>query len=592
MFVGVSLERTAMTGHAHDRPPPIRQRSLAPIAMLLMAALAACTGDTPLQPERATPRGPSLLVNPLCAGSGGTTHNWVTVTSTQHWYASGNPHRVSGLLYVAAGGNLRMHPGVLVCFGAGARIQAYDGGRVGIEGADTARVVLTAADPALGWAGILLSETPSATSTIGYARVEMVGVNNTAVTTIDAHDVIVNQTVIRQSGQGAALYAPGSRIINSRVDTATSRYTPAVSLGDSTRFTRTTVLDAAGTGVLVTGTSGVELLGGRIEGSGGTGLQVYYSGAVSVFDPLRVTGGAGYGVEMPIDVLARGYGSVAEMDSLLGNARDTVVVTGGTLAAAAYATAGLPWYLRGTPMVGTGGSLRPQPGARLFFAPWAGLSFNGGRLLSRGTQAAPVLLTADDPAQGWPGISLQGTPSSVSFITNTRLEHVGTYSTAVATDASHGVVIDSAVFRQVGQAAVLLSTGSSLSRSRVDTTLYANGPAVELGANARLESTLIRAASGDGVHVSASTVQVVSCEVRGSVGDGIRVWSGSAGTEIRNCNLVDNGGVGVWSFAPADAEGNWWGDAAGPTGTNGDGVGTSVDYTPWLTSAYVLPYVP
>lgn len=581
-----------MTEHAHDRRPPPRRRSLALPAMLLTAALAACTGDAPLQPERATPGGPSLLVNPLCAGSGGTTHSWVTLTSTQQWYASGNPHRVSGTLNVASGGNLRMHPGVLVCFDGYAGISAYGGGRVGIEGADTARVVLTAADPAQGWNGIALTGTPSATSTIGYARVEMVGVYSVAVYSGEAHDVVVDQTVIRQSGRAAALYAPGSRIIDSRVDTTTYRTLPAVVLDDSTRFTRTTVLGAAGIGVLVTATSGVELLGGRIQGSGDTGLEVYYSGAVSVFDPIRVTGSGGYGVEIPIDALARGYGSVAEMDSLLGNGRDTVVITGGTLTSAAYATAGLPWRVRSTPTVGSGGSLRPQPGARLFFDPYAGFTFSGGRLLSRGTQAAPVLWTADDPALGWYGIYLEGTPSSVSFITNTRLEHVGLYSTAVVTDASHGVVIDSAVFRQVGRAAVLQSTGSRLSRSRVDTTLSAYGAAVQLAANARLESTLIRGSSEDGVQIDASTVQVVSCEVRGSVSHGIRVWSSSAGTEIRNCNLVDNGGDGVSTFQATDAESNWWGDAAGPTGTSGDGVDFSVDYTPWLTSPYVLPYVP
>ncbi|HST60297.1 MAG TPA: right-handed parallel beta-helix repeat-containing protein, partial [Longimicrobium sp.] len=531
-----------MTEHAHDRPTS-RRRSLALPAMLLAAALAACTGDTPLQPERAaTPDGPSLLVNPLCSGSGGTTHNWITVSTTQNWYASGNPHRVNGTLYVASGGNLRMHPGVLVCFDAYSSIYAYDGGRVGIEGADTARVVLTATDPALGWGGIGLTGTPSATSTVGYARVEMVGVYNVGIYTTDAHDVVVGNTVIRQSGRGVSLQAPGSRIIDSRVDTTTYRDLPAVVLGDSTRFTRTTVLDAAGIGVLVTATSGVELLGGRIEGSGDTGLYVYYPGAVSSFQPLRVTGSGGYGVELPIDALARGYGSVAEMDSLLGNGRDTVVVTGGTLTSAAYATAGLPWRVRSTPTVGTGGSLRPQPGAKLFFDPYAGFAFSGGRLLSRGTLAAPVLWTADDPALGWYGISLQGTPSSVSFITNTRLEHVNVNATAVTTDVDHGVVIDSAVFRQVGRAAVLLSTGSRLSRSRVDTTLYAYAPAVQLAANARLESTLIRGSSADGVQIDASTVQIVSCEVRGSVGDGIQVVSGSpGGTEISNCNLVDNG---------------------------------------------------
>jgi hypothetical protein len=597
-IVGVFPERNRMSETAPQLPTSHARRSTPLLAALLAAALlAACTRDMPLQPEHAAvPGAPSMLLNPLCAGSGGTTHYGSTISTTEHWYASGNPHRVSNWLHIAAGGNLRIHPGVLVCFDAFTSIDAYNGGLLGVDGDDTAQVVLTATDPAQGWGGIQLTGTPGATSFVGHTRIEMVRVGNAAVSAYDSHEVLLAHVVIRQSGVAAVLYAPGSRIIDSRVDTTTYRYAAAVVLGDSTRFTRTTVRDAAGNGVEVLGQSGVELLGGRIEGSGGKGLVVHYGGAVSSFQPIRVTGGSSYGVVMPIDALARGYNSVAEMDSLLGNARDTVVVGGGTLTTAAYATAGLPWRMNQSVLVSTGGSLRPQPGARLFFAPGVGLTFDGGRLLARGTQASPVLLTADDPAQGWAGITLQGTPSSVSFLTNTRLEHVNTYHTAVSTDTSHAVVIDSTVFRQVGRAAVLHAYGSRMSRTRVDTTLSAYGPAVELSSNARLESTLIRTSSEDGVRVFGSDVQIVSCEVRGSVGNGISIYSAYSGAEVGNCNLVDNGGDGIYAgypFTPSvDAEGNWWGDAAGPAGTSGDGAGAFVDYTPWLTAPYTLPYVP
>jgi hypothetical protein len=63
---------------------------------------------------------------------------------------------------------------------------------------------------------------------------------------------------------------------------------------------------------------------------------------------------------------------------------------------------------------------------------------------------------------------------------------------------------------------------------------------------------------------------------------------------VHDCNLVNNGGVGISVLSPntANAEDNWWGDAAGPTGTNGDGVSAGVDYTPWRTTPVVLPYVP
>jgi hypothetical protein len=64
---------------------------------------------------------------------------------------------------------------------------------------------------------------------------------------------------------------------------------------------------------------------------------------------------------------------------------------------------------------------------------------------------------------------------------------------------------------------------------------------------------------------------------------------------VHDCNLVDNAGVGIYRSGGTTAvnvEDNWWGDAAGPTGPNGDGVSGLVDYTPWRTAPYVLPYVP
>lgn len=596
MFVGVPIERTAMTEHAHDRPPPLRRRSLALPALLLFATLAACTGDTPLQPDRAaTPGAPSMLLNPLCAGSGGTTHASATLTSAEHWYASGNPHRVTGSQVISTGGSLRIHPGVLVCFSPGTELWAKDGGHVAVDGADTAQVVLTATDPAFGWYGIYLQGTPGATSFVAHARVELVNVGAAAVTSTQRHEVVLDHVVIRQTGRGVVLHAPQSRIIDSRVDTTTSSTSAAVTLYDSTRFIRTTVRGAALAGVLVAGRSGVQLLGGRIEGSGDTGLYVGYSGAVASFQPIRVTGGSTYGAVMPVDAVARGYGSVAEMDSLLGNARDTLHVLGGTLTAPVFPAAALPWLVRGPIVVDAGGSLRPEPGARLAFRPTADVTVRGGgRLLARGTQAAPVVFTADDRAAGWRGIDLENTPASISFVTNARLEHVNVWYTALRTDTSHAVVIDSTVFRHVGQAASLRAYGSRLSRSRVDTTLNAYFPAVELSSNARLESTLVRGASGEGIDVRAATVQLLSCEVRESVGNGIVVTGLWATAEIRNCNLVDNGGVGVAlnGTLSADAEDNWWGDAAGPTGAGGDGVAAGVDHTPWLTAPYTLPYVP
>jgi hypothetical protein len=126
----------------------------------------------------------------------------------------------------------------------------------------------------------------------------------------------------------------------------------------------------------------------------------------------------------------------------------------------------------------------------------------------------------------------------------------------------------------------------------VDTTLDSRYPAVELRSNARIESTRIRASAGPGLSLGSASVVVASCEVLDGDGDAILMDSDAA--TVRNCNLVNNGGVGIRNVvsATADAAGNWWGSTGGPLGPGGDGVSGHVVYSPWRTTPYVLPYVP
>ncbi|HEV3051607.1 MAG TPA: hypothetical protein VGX50_14980, partial [Longimicrobium sp.] len=95
-----------------------------------------------------------------------------------------------------------------------------------------------------------------------------------------------------------------------------------------------------------------------------------------------------------------------------------------------------------------------------------------------------------------------------------------------------------------------------------------------------------------GLIVTSPTATVQGCEIRDSAAEGIDLWND--GIEVHDCNLVNNGGDGIRAIATytGNAENNWWGDAAGPTGPGGDGVSGAVDYTPWRTTPYVLPYVP
>lgn len=561
---------------------------------LACALLAACHRDLPLDSARraAPPDAVLRTENPACAPAG-DLHPQGVIIGDVTWSRAAGPHRVTGPVTVYGAGRLTIEPGTHVCFGSLGELRTQAGGRVRARGLDTARIVLTAADPAEGWPGMTFTGSSDSASVLVNVTVEHVTAAGAAVVAADTHVVALDSAVIRQAGQAVRLETRHSSLARSRVDTTTNAQVPAVVLGDSTRFEQTVVRGAAGVGVEVAAARGVRLMGGRIEGSGGVGLRVPAGAAIADADPVRVTGGAAYPAEMAANAFAKVYPALTDQDSLLGNARDTLFVTGGVLKNLAYARAVLPWRVQDTIYVEGWGILRAQPAARLFFAASAGVhARQGGRVSARGIKGYPVILGAQNPFQGWGGILLEGAPANPSYLTNVRVQHTGSYAWGVIARESHPVVIDSAVFRQNAFGASVWTAGSRISRTRVDTTTM--GPALQLGGAVTLESTLVRGAQAHGVQIWPGGVQVLSCEVRGSLDAGIVVMLGGVTAVVRNCNMVDNGGPGIESqdLSFADAEDNWWGDAAGPTGPAGDGVSGDVDYTPWRTTPYVLPYVP
>jgi hypothetical protein len=557
------------------------------VALLAGAALGACSRDQPTGPEgaRAVPDGPSFTLNPACdPGLGGVIHS-DTVHTAVTWARADNPHFVYSALSVTGAGHLTLEPGVIVCAGPVGYLSVSYGGTLTAIGLDTARIVFTAIDSAQRWSGMGFSAGPATTHSLKNVTIEHIHPSQ-GITSFDLNAVVIDSAVIRQAGSGVYLMGRGSGISRSRVDTAGSATSAAVTLGTMGRFEETTIRGARGTGLQVIGANGVSLLGGRIEGSGGVGLKVTTPGyGIVAGRPIRVVGGASYPAEMVVSAPPRIYTAGVHHDSLKGNARDTLVITGGSLGWLGFATKTLPWRVTGQIDVTYMGLLHLLPGASLTFDGGAGIyAYGGGRVVARGTPADRVLFTGNQ----WGGIALASPPASWTYLTNVVIEK--TSGVAVTAFSGHPVVIDSAVFRQNGAAVELMSQGSRISRSRVDTTHLAQG-AVVLGANSILESTLIRASAGDGVSVASAGVQILSCDIRGSAGNGIDL---GVAVSVHDCNLVGNGGPGIRNLDPATAnvEDVWWGDAAGPAGPSGDGVSGLLDYTPWRTTPFVLPYVP
>ncbi|WP_420125288.1 right-handed parallel beta-helix repeat-containing protein [Longimicrobium sp.] len=569
---------------------------LPPVTVFLIASALLVGCDAPTVTESgpsATPNGPSMLITPACAGSGGQTHAATTITTAQRWTRATSPHRVMGGIYVNTGGLLTIEPGVVICFEPGMGIYANNGGRLHARGQDTSRIIFTARDPARGWSGLRFEGSPAISSYLTFVRIEHVALNAVAVTTNSYHPVTLDSAVIRQSGWAVELRSPGSYMRRSRVDTTTNRNNAAIYLENGARFEQVVVRRSAGVGVRVRG-SNVLILDGRVEGSGGVGLQVQTHLIHASSRGPRVVAGRSYGGEMPLPVLAKLYATPALQDDLRGNARDTVIVLNGELRSPLTVGPRLPLLIDswGT-NVGSAGVLTAQAGASLVFRGSAGLTFNnGGRLVSRGKRGLPVRFTADDPAEGWNGLQFSGSAAALSYVTNTHIEHVSVNSTAIVAHNPHQVIVDSSVIRQSGRAVSLYSLNSRLSRTRVDTTLDANSPAVQVGGNVRLESTRITAPAGPGLYIGSSTSVVVSCEVRGGDKEGILMnyyW-----VAIHNCNLVNNQGPGILNSTGhnVDVKNNWWGSRSGPNSPGGDGISGPLDYTPWRTTPYVLPYVP
>ena len=580
------------------RRSPLTRGILLAALLAAGAVLAACEHGQPLEPDRAAPDRPSLALNPACAPwLGGQTHTDSILVNTT-WTPAGNPHRVDQLIHIEGTAWLKLDPGTLVCFGGGGGLRADNGGRVRVVGSAAAPVVLTATDPANGWLGVHLAGTPAAASVVDHLRLEHTR-GAFALATYDDHTASIDSSVFRQNERGLYLWGYDGQMRRSRVDTVTTAIWPAVTVGRKTSFRQNVIRGAAGVGLAVLGTDSVLLGNGLVEGSGGVGLQVTTpaSGLLGIAQ-MRVTGGATYPAEMEVSAFARIYWAQSHADSLLGNARDTVVITGGTLAETAHAVPTLPWRVTGAVTVQGTGILRAHPGATLAFTSFGKVTAgNGGRVVARGSPAAPVRFTSTTSA-GWGGLDLEGAPTASSYLTNVLIENAKD-SFGVMSHWDHTVIIDSAVFRQNGSAAYLRGTNSRISRSRIDTTLIGR-PAVIIEANGGVvESTLIRGSRGAGLSVGVyGNIQVRSCEIRESGGDGIELLGP---IDVHNCNLVNNGGWGVDNSTAylVNVEDNWWGDAAGPTGPNGDGVAPDgwygsfpVDYTPWRTTPYVLPYVP
>lgn len=540
-------------------------RSTGPVLVLLLLPLMACGED---------PAGIDPALARTC-GARGVLH--AGEIGSERWGPEGNPHAVVDTLRVTD--VLTIEPGVEVCVEPGTPIFTCRGGSAIVaRGTAEAPIVFTAGDPAEPWGGILGGacsssdggSLPAAVSVFSHVRIEHA-----------AYGVLVGARIehvhFRQIGCTAA---STSHIAYSRVDTAGIKGCPAVLMGGAAsqggidRFEETTIVGSGGIGLkfvsygLIT-TSGavpgsVALLGGRIEGSRGTGLHfdhlAYKYGHVSEARPLRITGGAGIPVRAPLGVVAQVWPTAADQDSLRGNAADSVVVWFHKVTTPVVVGRGITmkvifhFFFPQTSIESEDG-LRIEPGGELVLED---ILWVRGPLLAEGTPDDPVRISGSILALGCTGTSPDFDCDFPTRLRNARLEDVH--------------------LSGLGRSMVLQDITARNSNVEV-------GEQAGFGAGSTLTNAVFEDAPYDALEV-ASGVLISGCAVRRSGSAGIVVREGSTGVTIHDCALEDNGGPGVRNLADdeVDARFNWWGDPAGPLGPAGDGVEGAVDFSEHRTA--------
>ncbi len=542
------------------------------LVLLILTAYACGSDATSPDPEQ-----PPLLSTTTCPGNS-TLHGGIVAGG--RWAAEDNPHAVVDTLAVTS--VLTIEPGVEVCIEPDVLIRVTRTGAIRAQGAVTDSIVFTAGNLARRWGGIrpqvgdsdcFFPSPRDEQCTAPLSTFEFVRLEHATQGIHLGRSVQIRNSHFRQIGCTAVA---ASYLAYSRVDSAGIDGCPSVTMGynagGNEHFEENVIVGSGGAGLAFEGVGmatssvlagSVALLGGRIEESRGPGLQVSsWFGSMSVVAarPLRIAGGATVSVLAPMDLVAGVWPTIADQDSLRGNAGDTLRLWGDATSLQAgsdltfviqqrQGAAPAPWS-----EVGAGG-LTLAPGATLVLETILRVY---GPLNADGNSDAPVLISANSSEE-------------------LQLRCLDSVSTC-----DYGSRITSANIRTA-----FLGGPQTLALTGVTAT---DGATIGAGDGSVISDLVIDGATTTGLFVRSNT-SVSDCAVRNSQLSGITVDAPGGNVTIRNCFLESNGGAGVRNDgdAPVDARYNWWGDPTGPLGPNGDGVEGNVDYSSHLTEPPLLP---
>ena len=523
-------------------------------AALVFVLLPVVSCDGVVEPPR--------VHHTSCDDAPGVTHSGSL--GNAHWRAADGPHRLNGAVTFQM---LEVEAGTLVC---GAPGGSLTGRQLSAIGTAEAPITFAAEDPSQPWAGLVLAAGDYSSP---VSRLEHVVIRDVGGRGLDAQEAVVRNARIENA---CAVSSPCSAVWASGYG--------AVVLED-------VVVDGSGgAGISAGSRSGLQLDGVRIRNSAGIGLDIGpYSDpsrAVTLsVTGLRIVGGLSYPARVQsIDLDALAYGR-AVVDSLLGNARDTLLVIAsddGPDSVTIYRD--LPWRVERSlwgnpPTVGIP-SLRLEPGAMLTF-DHAEIVWQLSDLEARGTATEPITIR---------GGNLFWRPGAEAATDTIRLAHVlledmavgrGWLSPGSATLEMDSIVASDTYFDLAGGTSSIRTAALTNSQIRI------RQPGVELEDLAMaFPGDVLPGAGTSALHVESGSVALAGCDIRGAPADAVLVSAAAdEDTSITGCNLVDNAGFGVNNLSAftVDAAGNWWGDPAGPDGPDGDGVSGDVVVEPVRT---------
>lgn len=449
--------------------------------------------------------------------------------------------------------------------------------------------VLTAVDPTAPWGSLRFYDDPRDTSYVRNVVLEYGGNNAywpyVAVRSAGTHPVVIDSTTIRQThGRAVEFYASGSRLTTAVIDTTLNADWPgAVRFSaDTTGADGLTIRTPAYNGIYVDQDS-VWLRNVRVEGAlGDYGIEAT-NGTFSDISNVRVTGGANYPAWLSIENL-----QLMEQDSLLGNAKDTLVVAGGraqgetdifgnpTVIDTLVVRAAVPWKINGWITFDTASVFMPEPGATVALTDGVRLYFEEGRLVAQGTATDSITFTAANPLEPWSGFYFTGTAPDTSVLQYVNVDLAASnccwpYASIYA-DGSHPVTVeDTRIWRSQNRALDLTARGTRVQNVVVDTTFGSsgnNGSAVELGQALSVDSLVIRKPFGyaagvdgrSGLYIKGDSVDLSRVRIEDATGMGLWARDYDLG-QVSGLRITGSGsyplGVSVdnlWRIAPTAAD--------------------------------------